>query len=67
MLPRRNLEAIGAVGVNLRPFSFGGSVCSAGVPNLGKPLCRQKTVYIKTHETAINRPMDHTGETQRTF
>ena len=26
MLPRRNLEAIGAVGVNLRPFSFGGSV-----------------------------------------
>ena len=26
MLPRRNLEAIAAVGVNLRPFSFGGSV-----------------------------------------
>ena len=29
MLPRRNLEAIGAVGANLRPFSFddfGGSV-----------------------------------------
>ena len=26
MLSRRNLEAIGAVGGNLRPFSFGGSV-----------------------------------------
>ena len=28
MLPRRNLEAIGVVGANLRPFSFGGSVRS---------------------------------------
>ena len=27
-----------------------------------KPLYRQKTVYIKTHKTAINRPVDHTGE-----
>ena len=36
----------------------------AGVPNLGKPLIyREKTVYIKTHKTAINRPVDHTGET----
>ena len=26
VLPRRNLEAIGAVGASLRPFSFGGSV-----------------------------------------
>ena len=26
VLPRWNLEAIGAVGANLRPFSFGGSV-----------------------------------------
>ena len=26
VLPRRNLEAIGAVGATLRPFSFGGSV-----------------------------------------
>ena len=26
VLPRRNLEAIGAVGANLRPFSFRGSV-----------------------------------------
>ena len=25
MLPRRNLEATGAVGANLRPFPFGGS------------------------------------------
>ena len=24
----------------------------AGVPNLGKPLYREKTVYIKTHKTA---------------
>ena len=28
VFPRRNLEAIGAVGANLRPFSFGGSVGS---------------------------------------
>ena len=60
MLSRRNLEAIGAVGGNLRPFSFGGSV---------EPLrwsaqpYGEKTVYIKTHETAINRPVDHTGKT----
>ena len=27
------------------------------------PLYREKTVAIKTHETAINRPVDHTGET----
>ena len=26
MLPRQNLEAIGAGGANLQPFSFGGSV-----------------------------------------
>ena len=31
--------------------------------NPGKPLYREKTVYIKTHKTAINRPVDHTGET----
>ena len=29
----------------------------------GKPLYGEKTVYIKTHKTAINRPVDHTGET----
>ena len=34
-----------------------------GVPNLGKPLCREKTVYIKTQKTAINQPVHHTGET----
>ena len=28
-----------------------------------KPLYREKTVYIKTHKTATNRPMHHTGET----
>ena len=39
----------------------------AGVPNLGKPLYREKTVYIKTHKTAINPPVDHTGETEHTF
>ena len=22
----------------------------------------EKTVYIKTHKTALNRPVDHTGE-----
>ena len=35
----------------------------AGVANLGKPLYREKTVYVKTHRTAINRPVGHTGET----
>ena len=30
---------------------------------LCKPLYREKTVHIKTHKTAINRPVDHTGET----
>ena len=30
---------------------------------LCKPLLREKTVNIKTHKTAINRPVDHTGET----
>ena len=39
------------------------SRCFAGVPNFGKPLYREKTVYIETHKTAINRPVDHTGET----
>ena len=34
----------------------------AGMPNLGKPLYRGKTVYIKTSKTTINRPVDHTGE-----
>ena len=29
----------------------------------GKPLYTEKTVYIKTHKTAINPPVDHTGET----
>ena len=24
---------------------------------------REKTVYIKTHKTATNRPVDNTGET----
>ena len=56
--------AIGSVGQNFRPFSFGGSVeplrWSA---QSGKPLYREKTVYIKSHKTAINRPVDHTGET----
>ena len=28
-----------------------------------KTFYREKTVYIKTHKTAINRPMDETGET----
>ena len=64
MLPRRNLEAIGAVGANLRPFSFDGSVGPlrwSAQPC--KPLYRKKAVHIKIHKTAINRPIDHTGET----
>ena len=35
----------------------------AGVPSLGKPLYREKKFHIKTHKRAINRPVDHTGET----
>ena len=30
-VPRRNLKAIGAVGPNFRPFSFGGSVAAASL------------------------------------
>ena len=30
---------------------------------IGKPLYIEKTVYSTTHKTAINLPMDHTGET----
>ena len=32
-----------------------------------KGLYREKTVYIKTHKTARNRPVNHTGETQHTL
>ena len=32
----------------------------AGIPNLGKPLYKENTVYSITHK---NRPMDHPGET----
>ena len=35
----------------------------AGVSSLGKPLYREKTVYLKTHKTAINRPVNYTGKT----
>ena len=31
--------------------------------SLEYPTFREKTVYIKTHKTAINRPVDLTGET----
>ena len=63
MLPRRNLEAIGAVGANFRFLGRFPSVDqSSRVPNLGKPSYREKTVYIKTHKTAIIRLGDHTGE-----
>ena len=63
MLPRRNLEAIGAVGANFRRFpSVDQSRRFTGVPNLGRPLYREKTVYKKTHKTAKNWPVDHTGE-----
>ena len=37
MLPKRNLVAIGAVGANLRSFSFGGSVGPVRNPKLGNP------------------------------
>ena len=30
---------------------------------MGFYLYREKTIYIKTHKTAINRPVDDTGET----
>ena len=64
MLPRQNLEANGAVGAISGRFpSVDQSSRIAGVPNLGKPLQREKTVYIKTHTKAINRPVDHSGET----
>ena len=48
--------------VQTSPISFVAIQQSVGA-HLGKPLYRQKTVYIKTHKTAINRPVDHTRET----
>ena len=44
-------------------FYVNGFLSFAVVPNLGKPLYREKTIDIKTRKTAINRPVDHTGET----
>ena len=35
----------------------------ARVPNLDKPLYSEKTIYSTANKTAINRPIDHTGET----
>ena len=35
----------------------------AGVPNLGKPLSESEPRFSTTHKTALNRPMNHTGET----
>ena len=32
-----------------------------------KPLNIEKTIYCTTLKTAINRPMDHPGETLHTF
>ena len=54
------MEAIGAVGANLRPFpSTDPSVASLETP--------EKTGYIaKKKKTAIDRPMDLTGETLHT-
>ena len=97
VLPRRNLEAIGAFVGSISAVSRvrslilpGGWVwahfpeqrlviepkpleriygrfssidppgCFAGVPNLGEPLYREKTVYLKTQKTAINLPVDYT-------
>ena len=34
-----------------------------GFLSIGKPLYGEETVYIKTDKTAINRLVDHTGET----
>ena len=34
-----------------------------GPLSLECPTFRENTVYIKTHKTAINRPVDLTGET----
>ena len=43
MLPERNLVAIGAVGANLRSFSFGGPVGPVSWnPRLGKPYIERE-------------------------
>ena len=61
MLPRRNLEATGAVGVIYDRFpSVDPSGSFAGILNLSKPLYKENTVYGITHK---NRPIDHPGET----
>ena len=45
--------------------TLGGRVLmSMGIPNLGKVYVERENQFtITTHKTAINRPMDHTGET----
>ena len=57
----RRLEPLERIYVRFPSVDLSGRF--AGVPNLGKTLYREKTVYIKIHKTAINRPVDHTGET----
>ena len=45
-------------------WAFYGFLCKRFSLYIKKfPSYREKTVYIKTHKTAINRPVDHTGET----
>ena len=53
---------LGGIWRRLEPLDPAGRF--TGVPSLGKPLYIEKTVYITTHKTAINRPMDHTGKKQ---
>ena len=49
---------------NLSRPKFGGGCSPPRPPGpYAYVLHREKTVYIKTHKTAINQPMDHTGET----
>ena len=38
-------------------------ICMEKKPIVSVTYEIEKTVYIKTHKMAINRPVDHTGET----
>ena len=65
VLPRWNLEAIGAIGANLRPFSYGGSIWPlrwSAQPWLtfiwrrgGVRVCGDAVIFISTRGIAVSK------------
>ena len=59
VLPRRNLRRL----EQLERIYGSFPLVDQRAASLECPTFREKTVYIKTHKTTINRPVDLTGET----